>query len=160
MTDIQPPSGPGWARLIGAPAEVVRQLKGQYLLLVAMGSAVLLALIGFVIPSAGQFYAWLLAGLVFALSLLWALTAGRREPRTTGKTTTEKTTSGNFIDARRLRARNVRMFARNTNSIKSRGGAVIDGLTMAAGTQPPAEPPEPAALPAPPEPPGTTAGER
>ncbi|MFK3981426.1 hypothetical protein ACI2K4_13740 [Micromonospora sp. NPDC050397] len=149
MTDIQPPSGPGWARLIAAPAEVVRQLKGQYLLLVAMGSAVLLVLIGFVIPSAGQFYAWLLAGLVFALSLLWALTLRRREP-----TTTQKTASGNFIETRRLRARNVKMTASNTNSIKSRGGAVIEGLTMSSGSQVPTEP---TTLPAPSE---TDAGER
>ena len=52
------------------------------LFLVGLGAAILLTLIALWGPDGGQLYAALLAGLIFLLAVIWALTSGRPAPRT------------------------------------------------------------------------------
>ena len=76
--DSEPDPG-GWQPLVSTPLAVVRRLK-EPILLAGMGAAALIAIVAVFVPSTGRTYAWLIAGLIFLLCLVWAVTAPLRRP--------------------------------------------------------------------------------
>jgi len=67
----------GWRALVEAPAEVIRLLRGEPILLIGMGGAVLLTLIALFGPGGAQIYALLLAALVVVVVVIRAVTLRR-----------------------------------------------------------------------------------
>ncbi len=67
-----------WRSLLSTPAAVVRYLRHEPLLLAGMGAAVLIAIIAVFAPGGSAIYAYVIAAVVFAACLLWAVSGALR----------------------------------------------------------------------------------
>jgi hypothetical protein len=68
-----------WQSLLSTPAAVVRYLRKEPLLLAGMGAAVLIAIVAVFAPGGGAVFAYVIAGVVFAACVLWAVNGALRQ---------------------------------------------------------------------------------
>ncbi len=111
----------GWGALVAAPMEVIRLLRGEPILLIGMGAAVLLTLMALFGPDGTQLYALTIAALVVVLVVIRAITMRRERSASPG--------SGVEISARRG-SRIAKIWNRDGKAggirIKSSGSSVTD----------------------------------
>lgn len=106
----------GWRALVEAPVAVIRLLRGEPILLIGMGAAVLLTLIAIFGPGDAQVYALILAVLVVVVVVIRAVTLRRERA---------ESKPGSEIDSRDSTFVDVKMRSRGgiINRIRSRGSS-------------------------------------
>lgn len=140
-----------WDALITTPLEVVKRLAGEPVLLIGMGGSVILALIAIFGPDGGQVYAWLVAGLILVLTVIWAiLPSSRTRGRRRGTDQAQERLRGNRARlGARSRIDRLEMTATgggDPNDLRTGSRMDIGDLSMrsgpaAAGGDPPPAPP-------------------
>ena len=118
--------------LAAVPLEVVRLLKGDKLLLTAMGAASIVAVVAIVVPEDGWRYALVIAALVVVLVVVRAIGEWRRDDG-----------DSNTLGARNIRMRNGSLLAPGRNRLRARRDIDLDGVSIQAGASSASDDPEP-----------------
>lgn len=124
--------------LVGVLHVIATRLRHP-LFLLGLGAAILLTIIAVAGPEGGQTYAALLAGMILAVSVIWALTSRRSRAAPRGTTNTVR--MGAFSRTRDIRQSSGGRGA--TNTVRGGTGAQagnIDQGDPAAQRTPPVEP--------------------
>jgi hypothetical protein len=122
------------ASIAAVPRDVVHLLNGDKLLLTAMGTSCVIAVVAVAVPDLGLGYAVLIAGLVLLLVVIRALTESRRRgPRYGGRDNVVSTVG-------KIRARDARIDAPGSNVLRSLFGVRLRGVDLRAGVPQPETP--------------------
>ena len=123
--------------LAAVPLEVVRLLKGDKLLLTAMGAASIVAVVAIVVPEDGWRYALVIAALVVVLVVVRAIGEWRRDDGDDGDG------SSNTISGRNIRMRNGSLRSEGRNRLSAAKDVDLDGVSIQAGASSASDDPEP-----------------
>ena len=123
--------------LAAVPLEVVRLLKGDKLLLTAMGAASIVAVVAIVVPEDGWRYALVIAALVVVLVVVRAIGEWRRDDGDDGDG------PSNTISGRNIRMRNGSLRSEGRNRLSAAKDVDLDGVSIQAGASSASDEPEP-----------------
>lgn len=123
--------------LAAVPLEVVRLLKGDKLLLTAMGAASIVAVVAIVVPEDGWRYALVIAALVVVLVVVRAIGEWRRDDGDDGDG------PSNTISGRNIRMRNGSLRSEGRNRLSAAKDVDLDGVSIQAGASSASDDPEP-----------------